>query len=60
MTSAQIFLLLGAGSNVGRAVAKLILQSGYQGALAARRLENCRDQKGAYNSKAHLSDPDCV
>lgn len=60
MASAHILLLLGAGSNVGRAMAKLFLQSGYQVALAARRLENGWDQNGAYSFEVDLSTPDSV
>jgi NAD(P)-dependent dehydrogenase (short-subunit alcohol dehydrogenase family) len=54
--STPILLLLGAGSNVGRAVAKLFLQSGYQVALPA----NGRDQDGAYTFNVDLSAPDSV
>lgn len=60
MTSASVLLLLGASSNVGRAVAKLFLQSGYQVALPARRLESGRNQDGAFIFKADLATPDFV
>jgi NAD(P)-dependent dehydrogenase (short-subunit alcohol dehydrogenase family) len=52
-----VILILGAGSNVGAAVAKKFAENGYKVALAARSLLDGIQPDGYLHIKADLSDP---
>lgn len=53
-------LILGAGSNIGRAVASKFLEGGYKVALVARRLEPSQTEDGILNIRADLTEPQAV
>ncbi len=60
MSASKILLILGAGGNVGSNVASLFGKSGYQVALAARRLTDGKGEEGHLHIKADLSNPASV
>ena len=54
---APVILILGAGSNVGAAVAKLFSDKGYKVALASRRSTTGSNSDGAFNVHVDLAKP---
>lgn len=61
MTSeTRVLLILGAGSNTGRAVASKFLEGGYKVALVARRLEPGQSEDGMLNIRADLTEAQAV
>jgi len=60
MSAQSVILVLGAGPNVGKAVAKKFAQAGYAVALAARRAESGKTPEGYRSIKADLSSPSLV
>lgn len=55
-----VVLIIGAGANVGAAVAKKFAGNGYKVALAARSLSDGIQSNGYLHVKADLSNPDNV
>jgi NAD(P)-dependent dehydrogenase (short-subunit alcohol dehydrogenase family) len=55
-----LVLLLGAGSNIGQAVAKKFLAGGYHVALAARKLPDRKMSSQEWTYKFDLSNPSAV
>ena len=53
----RTILILGAGSNIGRAVAERFARDGYKVALAARSMADGISDDGFLNIQADLSDP---
>ena len=58
--SAPIALIIGAGPNVGAAIAKAFAAKGYKLALAARSLSDETTSDGTVHIKVDLSNPDNV
>jgi NAD(P)-dependent dehydrogenase (short-subunit alcohol dehydrogenase family) len=60
MSSKPILLVLGAGSNVGKALATKFSGAGYTVALAARSATNGTSSDGHLSIKADLSEPNAI
>lgn len=58
--STPVILIIGAGPNIGAAVAKKFAENGYKVALAARSLSDGVQADGYLHIKADLSDPENV
>jgi len=58
--SRPIALVLGAGGNIGSALAKKFSAAGYGIALTARRITDGKTSDGYLNVKADLSDPGSI
>jgi NAD(P)-dependent dehydrogenase (short-subunit alcohol dehydrogenase family) len=59
-STSPVVLILGAGSNVGKHVARAFASKGYKVALAARSLKEADDTPDQINIPSDLSDPDSV
>jgi NAD(P)-dependent dehydrogenase (short-subunit alcohol dehydrogenase family) len=60
MTATKIVLILGAGPNIGKAVAAAFAAEGYKTALAARSLKPKESTAEQLNIKADFSDPSSI
>src|SRR5436309_1842565 len=60
MSTKLIALILGAGPNVGAALARNFAKAGYSIALAARRVNSGTSPEGYLSIKADLSNPSSV
>ena len=56
----KVLLILGAGPNLGRAIASKFAANGYKIALAARSLSNGPSEDGSLQIKADFSNPSVV
>lgn len=59
-TTSQVILILGAGSNIGRAVAASFVSKGYKVALAARSLKEEDSSNDQLNIKSDFSKPEDI
>lgn len=60
MAAAPVALIIGAGPNIGAAVAKAFEAKGYKIALAARKLDDGMKENGNLHIKVDLSEPEKV
>lgn len=60
MSSQNTLLVFGAGPRVGRSVASIFSQNGYQVALVGRSLTNGVSKDGYLEIQADLADSGCV
>lgn len=60
MSTSPIILILGAGPNIGQAVAKTFASKGYKVALAARSLREADSTENQLNIKSDFANPDDV
>lgn len=58
--SSPIVLILGAGSNIGRHVARAFASKGYKTALVARSLKEADNTTDQINIPGDLSDPNFI
>lgn len=58
--SEPVIFILGAGPGIGFSVADAFATEGYHVALAARSLQNGKDEKGYLNLKLDLADTKAV
>lgn len=59
-TASPVILILGAGANIGQAVAKAFVSNGYKVALVARKSNEADNTADILNFKGDFSDPTSV